>query len=970
MGLDSRAWDTVRDEIKRRLSPDALLRQLGVKLEKAGSGYKMPHHGEKSASAHLYADHFHCFGCGERGDVFDLWVEHRGGDQGEALVALAQQTGVRLPELTPEAKEKAKRVAKVRDLVKLITDAAHAELCQEGSAAGGVALAWLLSRGIRRETAVDAGLGVLGGYDWCTQLIAAKGEGGAEAGLRAGLLRRRERDGGLYDALHHTVTFPVTRGGKVATLVGRTHSGLLPDDRRKAKTLKLTTDPDVAPDAPEVPGLWWPAPATGDQVLVVEGEIDALSIAQAGLEVAGLLSAGAARDERTGRDLVHGRPGRTIYMAPDHDAAGRKAAADLAAQLGDRLRIVEPWSSLEGVKDPNDALMHHVAAAGGDVVAATAVLRAELLRAVEVAPLWIAWETGKLVAEHGGDPARLSAAVRRVVLPALVAVTDPLVRGALTDELATATGLGRRAIGQACKAVEADIERDKRAAEAKAAGVAAVRADDPDPRRRPFELGDHTDLATRLLEILEADTPVPGVYDRGDLYLYDGAGGVWRPVVAPVAMAVLDGFSGMPVVKRKDEETGDVEYEPLKMTDPAVRGAWAAVTRARWSSGFFDAAPAGIAFPNGHLTVSDAGAVQFGPHSPEHRTTVLAACEWDEDVVGERWIRFLEQVWAGCSDVEQRIQSVHEFTGLALLGMSTRYAKALVIPGPKAGNGKSSFQSVLSAMFPPEARTAIPPQDWSKEAFLAALAPSRWNVVGELPSDNIMHADRFNAVVTGDPVTANPKYRHAFTFRPRAAHIFACNNLPGSDNDNEGFWRRLIVIEFPNTFREGQAGFVRDIDKLIIAEELPAVYASCIHAAAALIARRGTRQDSITVPDSSRESVEDWRLERDTFRQWLNDCCDLDPGTGSGTGQDYRTPVDTAWNSYRNWANECGIRNRFTKVSFGQKFGRQGLNICDAGKERDENGKRRSVRYYKLRLKIRVVAQPTFAERSGSGRWE
>src|SRR4051794_14607415 len=87
------------DELRARTPMQAIVARR-VKLSKAGRNWTgcCPFHAEKTPSFHVYADHFHCFGCGAHGDALSFMRRSEGVSFTEAVERLAGKAGLGLPE--------------------------------------------------------------------------------------------------------------------------------------------------------------------------------------------------------------------------------------------------------------------------------------------------------------------------------------------------------------------------------------------------------------------------------------------------------------------------------------------------------------------------------------------------------------------------------------------------------------------------------------------------------------------------------------------------------------------------------------------------------------------------------------------------------------------------------------------------------------------------------------------------------
>jgi len=100
------------DELRAR-TPIAAVIGRSVRLARSGRDQKgyCPFHGEKTPSFYVYDDHFHCFGCGEHGDVITFVMKATGAGFVDAVETLAAEAGLEIPKASPQAAEAEKKRA-------------------------------------------------------------------------------------------------------------------------------------------------------------------------------------------------------------------------------------------------------------------------------------------------------------------------------------------------------------------------------------------------------------------------------------------------------------------------------------------------------------------------------------------------------------------------------------------------------------------------------------------------------------------------------------------------------------------------------------------------------------------------------------------------------------------------------------------------------------------------------------------
>ena len=292
-----------------------------VPLKKAGKDYKAncPFHEEKTPSFTVSQDKqfFHCFGCGVHGSAIGFLMDYEHMSFPEAVRDLAQRAGVEVPQSTSFAPDNKPDVsAALLDSLSL-ADLFYRRMLREHPKAQE-AIDYLKRRGLTGEIAADFGLGFApDGWD---PLLKAVGTNDSvrEALLGAGLLVKKD-GGGLYDRFRNRVMFPIhDHRGRLIGFGGRVL------DKGEPKYLNSPETP-LFHKGRELYGLYRARDALKrvGRVLVVEGYMDVVALAQFGLDyVVATLGTATTRDhlDRLFRFVPE------VVFCFDGDRAGREAA--------------------------------------------------------------------------------------------------------------------------------------------------------------------------------------------------------------------------------------------------------------------------------------------------------------------------------------------------------------------------------------------------------------------------------------------------------------------------------------------------------------------------------------------------------------------------------------------------------------------------------------------------------------------
>ncbi len=338
--------DESRDDITARVKEEAdIVQVIGecIELKRSGTRYLglCPFHGEKtpSFSVHGGQQFFHCFGCGESGDVFSFMMKYHNLDFPEAVKALAQRYHIELPERRRSKEEELS--ARKREQLFAVNEKAAALFSQylRDAAGAKVARAYLQKRGVTEDIltkfrigyapAVEVeGWNFLGGKFTDVQLKTA---------IEAGLLVEKE-NGGTYDRFRDRIVFPISDiSGRVCGFGGRIVGEGQP------KYLNSPESP-VFNKSRLLLGLYQQKEAIRrkNEAVLVEGNFDLISLVAGGCtNVVAPLGTALTREQLR----LLKRFARRVTMLFDGDVAGTKAAARgvpffLAEQIAGRVALL------------------------------------------------------------------------------------------------------------------------------------------------------------------------------------------------------------------------------------------------------------------------------------------------------------------------------------------------------------------------------------------------------------------------------------------------------------------------------------------------------------------------------------------------------------------------------------------------------------------------------------------------------
>lgn len=364
------------------------------------------------------------------------------------------------------------------------------------------------------------------------------------------------------------------------------------------------------------------------------------------------------------------------------------------------------------------------------------------------------------------------------------------------------------------------------------------------------------------------------------LHLYEG--GVFRPNGADIARRLAHELLGQSSKPERIEATSALVKENSKV---AAR----------------DLNPEAMNMLNVQNGMLDWRTGELKPHSPDYRSTFQINAAHIPGAHSETLDRFLAEVFPA-----DALPLAEELVGY-LLRPTTKFQKAFTLLGDGA-NGKSTFLSMLGSFLGEDSVSHISLQDLVENRFVAAeLQGKLVNVYADLPTSSLEQSDVFKAIVGGDIIKAERKFGQPFKLVPTARLLFSANELPRSRDLSPAYFRRWVIIPFPNRFQGSKAK--KDLLGLLTTPEAR----SGLLGRAVAGLRRLEAQQEFTACPSVQEAGQTYRRQCDNAFEFISERLEAKPGATVSKTEAYK--------AYAQWAGDAGIPHPASQRAFNKRLG-------------------------------------------------
>jgi putative DNA primase/helicase len=285
---------------------------------------------------------------------------------------------------------------------------------------------------------------------------------------------------------------------------------------------------------------------------------------------------------------------------------------------------------------------------------------------------------------------------------------------------------------------------------------------------------------------------------------------------------------------------------------------------------------------------------QLKPHTPHRLSTIQLNVTYDPTANDEVVINFIKSIVPA-----DAINTLFEFLGYCLIP-TNKFQKALLCIGSGA-NGKSTLFNQFTVMIGKENISNVSLQDLDNNRFKPAqLYGKLINIFADIPKSPLRQTSIFKSVTGGDRISAEFKNENAFDFTPFAKLIFSANELPLTNDQSIGFYRRLLIMPFPYQF-SGDNCDPDLINKLITDSALSTLFNLSLKGL-----KRLEKNNNFTKSDSVDEALATYRGKVNSIDKFIESDCAIKKG--------YYCTVSDLKNEYIKFCEDHQIKPEGIKV--------------------------------------------------------
>lgn len=304
------------------------------------------------------------------------------------------------------------------------------------------------------------------------------------------------------------------------------------------------------------------------------------------------------------------------------------------------------------------------------------------------------------------------------------------------------------------------------------------------------------------------------------------------------------------------------------------------------------------------------------------------------DLKGSRWERFLREIFL---EDKEMIRWIQKAVGYCLTGDTSEQVFFLCVG--QGRNGKSLFLTILSALLGSYSSNASfltfdANRRTEQTNDLARLKGKRLVTILESNEDRFLDEGRIKAATGSDKLTSRFNYKEFFDYLPGFKIWLATNHEPRIRQNDEGIWRRVILIPFDARF-QGNGDDQKLNEKLKVEVKNGNVLSWALQGL-----KMWLEEGLGELPERVKRATEEYRKDSDHIGQWIGEELEQEEGE--------EVWFNRVYENYRNYMREHGHKP-MGDAKLGKELRRRGFEI-KAG-----SGNKRKIMGWRISLESEIL---------------
>ena len=235
------------------------------------------------------------------------------------------------------------------------------------------------------------------------------------------------------------------------------------------------------------------------------------------------------------------------------------------------------------------------------------------------------------------------------------------------------------------------------------------------------------------------------------------------------------------------------------------------------------------------------------------------------------------------------MNQLYEIAGYCLIRRNNFHKFFVLVGG--GGTGKSTYCNLIRKMFKPKYVSKVALSQFDQDYHLSTLIGAMVNIDDDASNEKVLKdAGRFKSAVAGMPILVRPIYSEPLELMCMATIIVCANSLPRIQDDSEGLYRRLLLVELNNRIKNPD----RDFDNKITDLDMEYFFYKACEAI-----HRVLRTGRFTLEESEVVLKQRFRVQQSSINKW----CQLEYITVSTL---LNKGLKSVYREYKEWCMLCG----------------------------------------------------------------